>query len=129
MSDYQCINLSSNHDVAVVRLVDDRVMDAGRIAMLGEELLSLASTHSGGKVLINLENVRFLSSSALNKLIVLEKRLSGNGGYLKLANLRHEVAEVFHITQLDTVFDIRSTEKQAFKAFDDEDEAPVRPGS
>ena len=118
MMDYQCIELSSKEDVSVVRLLDDKVIDADRIATLGEELMSLASDQ-GGRVLINMDNVRFLSSSAINKLIVLERRISSNGGNLKLSNLSPEVEEVFNITQLHSVFDIRSNEADALTAFQD----------
>ena len=76
MTDYNCITLSNKEDVAVVRLVDDKVMDAERIALLGEELMALANRDDGKRMLINMDNVRFLSSSAINKLIVLERRLS-----------------------------------------------------
>jgi anti-sigma B factor antagonist len=117
MTDFECIRLSSHGDVAVVRLIDDRVMDLQRISRLGEELMSLADSQSPVKVVINMDNVRFLSSSAINKLIVLERRLSSNGGNLKLSNLRQEVEEVFNITQLSSVFDICPDEQQAIEAF------------
>ncbi len=118
MSEFQCIRLSKQNEVAVVQLVDDKVMDAERIAMLGEELLSLADSQQGAKVLINMDNVRFLSSSAINKLIVLERRLTGNGGDLKLSNLSPEVEEVFNITQLSSVFDICPDEQNAIESFE-----------
>jgi len=116
MSDYNCIELLSKDDISVVKLVDDKVTDADRIAALGEELMTLAQPE-GGRVVINMDNVRFLSSSAINKLIVLERRLTSNGGRLKLSNLRPEVEEVFNITQLHSVFDIRSNEEDALSAF------------
>ena len=117
MSEFQCIKLSRKNDVSVVRLVDDRVMDADRIALLGKELLSLTDSENGNRVLLNLGNVRFLSSAAINKLIVLERRLGAAGGDLKLSNLSPEVGEVFNITQLDSVFEICDDEDQALAAF------------
>ena len=69
MSDFQCIELTNNDDVSIVRLVDDKVIDAERIQRLGEELLSLSKGDENRKLLINMANVRFLSSSAINKLI------------------------------------------------------------
>lgn len=116
MSDFKCIELLNKDDVSVVRLVDDKVTDADRIAALGEELMTLTQP-VGGRVVINMDNVRFLSSSAINKLIVLERRLASNGGNLKLSNLRPEVEEVFSITQLHSVFDIRTNEEDALSAF------------
>ena len=116
MSDFKCIELQNKDDVTIVKLRDDKVTDADRIATLGEELMTL-SQPEGGRVVINMGNVRFLSSSAINKLIVLERRLSSSGGNLKISNLRPEVEEVFNITQLHSVFDIRSNEDDAINAF------------
>lgn len=116
MADFKCIELLNKDDVSVVKLVDDKVTDADRIAALGEELMTLAKP-DGGRVVINMDNVRFLSSSAINKLIVLERRLTSSGGNLKLSNLRPEVEEVFNITQLHAVFDIRANEEEALSAF------------
>ena len=118
MMDYQCIELSNKEDISVVRLVDNKVVDADRIATLGEELMSLAGRQGESeRVLINMDNVRFLSSSAINKLIVLERRITSNGGDLKLSNLSPEVEEVFNITQLHSVFDICANEADALTAF------------
>ncbi len=117
MTEFHCIKLSRKNDVSVVRLIDDRVMDSERIAVMGKELMSLTESENGHRVLLNLGNVRFLSSAAINKLIVLEKRLGAAGGYLKLSNLSPEVEEVFNITQLDSVFDICDDEDQAIAAF------------
>ena len=116
MSDFKCRDLQNKDDITVVKLRDDKVTDAERIATLGEELMTL-SQPDGGRVVINMGNVRFLSSSAINKLIVLERRLSSGGGDLKLSNLRPEVEEVFNITQLHSVFDIRADENDAIGAF------------
>jgi anti-sigma B factor antagonist len=118
MKDYKCIRLSTRGSVSVVQLMDNKVIDVERIAQLGEELMSLANSPAGTRVLINLDNVRFLSSSAINKLIVLERRLTSNGGDLKLSNLSPEVEEVFQITQLNSVFDICATEDLAIETFD-----------
>ena len=74
MSDFKCIDLQNKDDITVVKLRDDKVTDAERIATLGEELMTL-SQPDGCRVVINMGNVRFLSSSAINKLIVLERRL------------------------------------------------------
>jgi anti-sigma B factor antagonist len=117
MPEFKCIKLSKTKDISVVRLVDDRVMDADRIALMGQELLSLTESTDGNRVLLNLGNVRFLSSAAINKLIVLERRLGASGGDLKLSNLSPEVEEVFNITQLDSVFHICADEEQAMAAF------------
>ena len=116
MTSFECIDVKENESVSVVKLVDEKVMDPERVQQLGNELLALPETESD-QILINMENVKFLSSSAINKLIVLEKRLSKNGGKIMLSNLRPEVREVFTITNLTSVFDICDAEDEALAKF------------
>ena len=59
MSDFKCIDLQNKNDVTVVKLRDDKVTDAERIATLGEELMTL-SQPDGGRVVINMGNVQCL---------------------------------------------------------------------
>lgn len=120
MSDYQCISTTEVAGVTVVTLIDHKVMEPTRIQILGEELMSLASqggNESEPRILINLENVRFLSSAAINKLIVLEKRSKTLGGSVKISNVSPEVNEVFTITHLDKVFEICDDQRDAMNSF------------
>ena len=67
--------------------------------------------------LLNFSNVEFLSSAALGKLITLDKKVKANGGRLKLSNIRPEIYEVFAITKLNKLFDIKDEEADALSAF------------
>lgn len=116
MDDFECIELDNVDDVAVVKFRDPKVMDPARIEMMGKELLSL--TDGEGEVdniLINFENVSFFSSAAINKLIVLEKRLRAGGGRIALSNLRPEVRDLFSYTNLDSMFLIKDEQSEAIK--------------
>jgi anti-anti-sigma factor len=125
MSDFECIELDSIDDVSVVKFKDQKVMDPARIEALGQELLSLISKESAeesdsgdqANVLINFENVKFFSSGAINKLIVLEKRLRANGREIRLSNLRPEVRDLFSYTNLDSMFEIRDGQDEALESF------------
>ncbi len=103
--------------VTIVRFIDRKILDAASIEELGEELFELASSDNHKYLLLNFSQVEFLSSSALNKLIILEKKVKRNAGQLKLCCLRPEIKEVFSITNLNQVFDIRETEVEALKSF------------
>jgi anti-sigma B factor antagonist len=69
------------------------------------------------KLLLNFSSVDFLSSAALGKLITLDKKVKANSGSLKLSNIRPEIYEVFAITKLNRLFDIKSDEADALAAF------------
>ena len=125
MTDLQCIEIDSVNDVSVVKLKDEKVMAPAQIETLGAELLSLLETtptkdgaSTGTNVLINFENVRFFSSGAINKLIVLEKRVRAGGGKIRLSNMQPEVRDLFSYTNLDQMFDILSNQTEAIESFE-----------
>ena len=68
-------------------------------------------------IVLNFTNVEFLSSAALGKLITLDRKVKAHQGRLKLSNIRPEILEVFQITKLNKVFDIRGEEAEAVAAF------------
>jgi anti-sigma B factor antagonist len=103
--------------VTVVRFVDRKILDAANIQELGDELFGLVETDGRKNLLLNFSNVEFMSSAALNKLIVLNKKVQGVGGKMRLSNLRPEIYDVFVITRLNTVFDIKTDESDALAAF------------
>jgi anti-sigma B factor antagonist len=111
------LEISEVGTVTVVRFVDRKILDAANIQELGDELFGLVETDNRKNLLLNFSNVEFMSSAALNKLIVLNKKVQGAGGKLRLSNLRPEIYDVFVITRLNTVFDIKSDEADALAAF------------
>lgn len=120
MSEFECIELEDVKDVSVVKFRDEKVMDPSRIEKLGKELLALVSEEEdSSNVLINFENVNFFSSAAINKLIVLEKRLRATGGQIRLSNLRPEVRDLFSYTNLDSMFEIKDEQAEAIDSFEE----------
>jgi anti-anti-sigma factor len=105
-------------DVTVVRFVDRKILDESNIHELGQELFQLVEEDKRGKLLLNFSSVDFLSSAALGKLITLDKKVKAHAGKLKLSNIRPEIYEVFAITKLNKLFDIRDDEAAALAAFE-----------
>lgn len=104
-------------ELATVRFSDKKIVDSANIEEMGDEMMSLVDKDHMKHILLNFEGVDFLSSAALNKLILLDKKVKQAGGVLRLCNLKAEILEVFTITRLNRVFDIRKTESDALKAF------------
>lgn len=117
MTDLKRIVISEVGDVTVVRFVDRKLIDTDNIQAMGDELLALVEQDGRRSLLLNFAGVEFLSSAALNKLVVLERKVRAAGGRWKICNLRSEIREVFAITRLDRLFDIRNDEADALKAF------------
>jgi anti-sigma B factor antagonist len=104
-------------DVTVVNFTDRKILDEQNIQVIGEQLFSLVDELGRRKVLLNFGNVEYLSSAALGKLITLNKKLQAVNGQLVLCNIDPQIYEVFEITKLNKLFNIRKEEQEALQAF------------
>ncbi len=92
-------------DRTIVRFVDKKIIDSTKIQQMGRELAVIVLPNSD--IALDFEGVEFLSSEALNKLLQLDAKVKRLSGRLRLYNLRSQVNEVFTITRLNRVLDIR----------------------
>ena len=111
------IDVAQMGEVTVVRFLDRKILDEVNIQELGAELFRLVEQENRKSLLLNFSNVEFLSSAALGKLITLDKKVKAHSGRLKLSNIRPEIYEVFAITKLNKLFDIKDDEADALAAF------------
>ncbi|RMF39551.1 MAG: anti-sigma factor antagonist [Planctomycetota bacterium] len=117
MADFKRTTVTKNGEVAIVRFNDKKLVEGASIEEMGEELMSLVTDQHCHHLLLNFEGVEFLSSAALNKLILLNQKLKDVGGTLRICGLKPDIREVFTLTRLDRLLDIRKTEADALKAF------------
>ena len=117
MTGYRRLDVNEVGDVTVVRFRDHKIVEDINIQELGREMFRLIEVDSRDKLLLNFSSVDFLSSAALGKLITLDKKMKAHGGALKLSNIRPEIYEVFAITKLNRLFDIKDDEADALAAF------------
>ncbi|MFN9369290.1 MAG: STAS domain-containing protein [Planctomycetia bacterium] len=117
MSVYRRIDVSKVGDVTIVKFHDKKILDEAGIQELGAELFAVVEQDNRRRIVLNFTNVDFLSSAALGKLITLDRKAKAHQGRLKLSNIRPEILEVFQITKLNKVFDIRGEEAEAVAAF------------
>jgi anti-sigma B factor antagonist len=117
MTAYRHLDVSEVGDVTVVRFRDHKIVEDINIQELGQEIFHLVEGDGRDRLLLDFSAVDFLSSSALGKLITLDKKMKAHGGTLKLSNIRPEIYEVFIITKLNRLFDIRADEAEALAAF------------
>ena len=105
------------NEVTVVTFQDKKILDEAIIQEVGDELFDLVDKQYKTKLCLNFENVEYLSSAALGKLITLNKRVKEENGELKLCNIIPEIYEVFRITKLNRLFDIHDELDQALRRF------------
>ena len=104
-------------DVTIVNFVDRKILDEQNIQVIGEQLNSLVEESERRKLLLNFENVEFLSSATLGKLISLNNKIAKAGGKLVLCNINENIYEVFRITKLNERFNIRKEVHEALQSF------------
>jgi anti-sigma B factor antagonist len=98
-------------DAAVVRFTGSNVMlDEVRIHGLRQSLMELADGLGGRPLLLDLANVTFVACTTLGVLVTLYKRLRDQGSNLVLCNVRPAIAEVFAVTRLNELFEVRDAE-------------------
>ena len=113
MGNQSRIEISESANVSVVRFRDQKIIDPEAIQELGQELFDLVDQDARGKIVLNFSNVEFLSSAALGKLITFEKKIKKAGAELILTDIAPEIFQVFAITNLDKLFQIKDSEADA----------------
>jgi anti-sigma B factor antagonist len=97
-------------DVAVVDVLRDRLTEEDNIEQFGQELTSLVEKQKVSKIILNMEHVKYFTSSAIGKLIMLHRKMSRSDGEMVLTKLSPEVAEILETSQLLNYFN-RSDDK------------------
>lgn len=115
---YSQLDLKDRDEVVVAYLKAGSILDQTLIETVGKELMAAAYEAAGmRKLLINFQQVQYMSSAMLGKLVHLQKKCKDDKIKLKFCNISDNVTEVFKITRLDRLFDIQRDEASAIAAF------------
>lgn len=117
MATHRRIDVSKTGDVSVITFTDPKILDEVVIQELGSELFALVDADNRKTILLDFAGVEFLSSAALGKLITFDRKLKTAKGRLKVCGLVPGILEVFQVTKLNKVFDIRAERAEALAAF------------
>lgn len=111
------LRLEMADGIAVVHFIASKIVTEEDIQEISDQLNRFVDEDGHRRLLLNFDNVRYLSSATLGKLINLKKKLAKDGGQLKLCSIYPDLLEVFKITRLDTVFEILPDEPTALRTF------------
>ena len=100
------ITLEEHGDVLVVRFKMRLLSDEENIEQLGQELFSLVEQANWLKLVLDLTNVEYLTSSVLGKLITLHRKLHRSQGKMVLFGLSEGVDAILRTSKLLTYFAI-----------------------
>ncbi len=65
------------------------------------------------KFVVDFSNTSYIDSSGLGVLVSLSKKISEQGGELRLAGLNEDLCTLFQLTKLDTLFKISASREEA----------------
>ncbi len=111
------LDLEEIGDVTVAKFVDKKILDETNIQIIGNQMFGLVDEDGRRKIVLDFSNVEYLSSAALGKLITMDKKVKAAKGKLRLCCIRPEIYEVFEITRLNKIFDIKTNQEQALEGF------------
>lgn len=98
------ITLEEHGDVLVVSFKTRVLNDEENIEQLGQELFSLVEQANWLKLVLDLTNVEYLTSSVLGKLITLHRKLHRCQGKMVLFGLSEGVDAILRTSKLLTYF-------------------------
>jgi anti-sigma B factor antagonist len=104
-------------DVTVASFRDKKILAEQNIQVIGDHLLHLVDESSTKKLVLNFDNVEYMSSAMLGMLMTLHKKVQAAKGRLVLCSIDQQIREVFAITNLEKVLVIRADEQDALQAF------------
>jgi anti-sigma B factor antagonist len=97
--------------VAVVSLVDAEIVyEEAVVRALGDELSELLDRPEPPRLLLDFQDVRYISSSMLATLVALDRKVRQAGGRLRLCGLGPTLRDVFGTSHLDRLFEIDDDE-------------------
>lgn len=98
------------NDTLLATVEESRIDSAGAV-QFKETMRQITETPSA-RVVLDLEHVTFLDSSGLGALVAVMKLL-GSERRLEVASLTENVAKVFKLTRMDTVFIVHASAQNA----------------
>jgi anti-sigma B factor antagonist len=109
--------VSQQKGIHLVEFTNNRILDEGNIAEIGQTLAVLIDEPLHPKLLLDFSNVDHLSSAALGMLINANNRIKQKNGQLRLTNIKPQIYEVFVITKLNKLFRIFPGRAEALASF------------
>ncbi len=100
-----------SHEGAMILTVQAERIDAASAVQLKNQFRD-ATNDATGRVIMDLDQVKFMDSSGLGAMVAVLKLLKGRK--LELVNLSPTVSKVFALTRMDKVFKILPDMDEAF---------------
>lgn len=91
-------------------------LDVTKSTEIEEEITKTIDEEGIRNVIMNLQNVEYMSSSGFRACIAILRKLKSLNGNFKLSNVRPGVKRIFDVIELTSLFEIYDTEELAIKS-------------
>jgi anti-sigma B factor antagonist len=100
------ISVRYAENATIVTLTDEKILEENDVRALRESIMPVVEQAERINLILDFQNVRFLSSAVLGLLIRISKKIYERDGQLRLCNINPKIHEIFKITRLTKIFDI-----------------------
>lgn len=111
------VTFAESGPISVGAIQSPSVLDALNVTQFGNEVLAYIRQRPGLNLLLNFEQVNYLSSAVLTELLRINEAVQEAGGRLRLCALNRDIRKVFEITNLDRIFTIYGAPDEAEEKF------------
>lgn len=108
------MTVSDSGEIKIVRIAG---MLDGQSSPSAQAALAQMIDAGATKILVDLEQLSFISSAGLRILLVLAKELQHRSGAVRICNASASVLEVFEISGFNTIITISATEGEGLAGF------------
>ena len=104
------VNTSEVNDVVIVKLLGNLDTNTAPDA---EAEINKWLEKDAKKMIINLEETKYVSSAGLRIFLATAKKMTASGGAVKLCMANEVVQEILDISGFSTILDVKKTEEDA----------------
>jgi anti-sigma B factor antagonist len=104
--------------IRVVRFQDHQLFDERTVREIADQIAEvLPNDGSPIRLVVDFSEVSLISSTFLSKLILLQRRIDGSGGKMRLCEMSPMIQQVFRTSNLDRLFKIDRDQRTAIDSF------------
>jgi anti-anti-sigma factor len=107
------VSFESRGDAEVGTILGSDVVEASRVGEFGKYLMQYVAEHPGIRLMLNFNQVEYMSSSTLTELIRVKEAIEKSGGQFGICGLRRDVRRVFQVTNLERHMNVHPDEDVA----------------
>lgn len=101
------LELRTYSDRAVLRFTGCDTLDEHNAPVVSQQLALLPDDNIGGTLVLDLNGIRYLTSTVLGTLVSFNRRVRSAGGRFVLENVSPFVHEALVITRLDQLMEVQ----------------------